>query len=57
MPYRLAASGIQGSLEAEVEPVGQHVEEYADHKCYYVNITTPILPRQGAELLALRGAR
>ena len=55
--YPLAASGTEGSIEAEVESVGQHIEEYADHKCYYVNTTTPILPRQGAEQPALRAAR
>jgi hypothetical protein len=47
----------RGSIEAEVEPIGQHREEYADHKCYYVDTTTPILPRQGAEQPTLRGAR
>jgi hypothetical protein len=56
-PYPLAASGTEGSIEAEVEPIGRHREEYADHKCYYVDTTTPILPRQGAEQPALRGAR
>jgi hypothetical protein len=56
-PYPLAASGTEGSIEAEVKPVDQHIEEYADHKCYYVNTTTPIPRRQGAEQPALHGAR
>ena len=57
MACRLVASGTEDNVEAEVEPVSRHVEDYADHKCYYVNVTMAILPRQGAEQPALGGAR
>src|SRR5215469_3810170 len=42
---RLVASGIN----ADVEPSERHVQEYADRKCDFLNITTAIVLRQGGE--------
>ena len=43
---RLVASGIDAD---DVEPSERHVQEYADRKCNFLNITTAIVLRQGGE--------
>ena len=43
---RLVASGIDAD---DVEPSERHVQEYADRKCNFLNITTAIVLGQGGE--------